>query len=112
MMLVERSTNRRAIVKDTMGKPKPDPQPKRDRPIVPMKPKEEDKKKTNPQPGRPLIPMKPQKPTGDVLKDIEKEFGPVKYAEPEKAKKDPLRGLTHDAGTKSLLKGMLKFLKP
>jgi len=72
---------------------------------------EDDKKKTNPKPGRPLIPMKPKEPTGDVLKDIEKEFGPVKYAEPEKAKKDPLRGLTHEYGTKSLLKAMLKFRK-
>jgi len=79
---------------------------------------EDDKKKTNPKPGRPLIPMKPKQPTGDVpkdigdvLKDIEKEFGPVRYADPEKAKKDPLRGLTHEYGTKSLLKAVLKFRK-
>jgi len=72
---------------------------------------EDDKKKTNPKPGRPLIPMKPKEPTGDVLKDIEKEFGPVKYAEPEKAKRDVLSGLTHEYGTKSLLKAVLKFRK-
>ena len=86
--------------------------------------------------------MQPKEPPS--IQDIEKEFGPVKYADteeergettpnnpptkgstvigdillgrgkyarPQTPKKDSLTGLTSEYGTKSLLKGMLKYTK-
>ena len=60
------------------SKPRNKNVPRPPRPVIPMKPKPNGDKKKTP---RPTIPMKP-KPKS-ALEELEKNFGPVKYAEPD-----------------------------
>ena len=93
--------------------PKPRPnQPKRPSPpkLAPEPPKR------GPVPGSPLMPPKPgtQSPRQLPKPGPVPPAAPVPLAPRNKVPprgKDALSGLTHEYGTKSLLKGVLKFLK-
>ena len=75
-----------------MGRKKPDPQPQ------PYKPGPKGQGETDLL-GKPLRPYPPARQPGRLP------------TPPQKTKKDFLSGLTHESGTKSLLKGMLKFFR-
>jgi len=64
--------------------------PRPPRPVIPMKPKPNGDKEKQP---RPTIPMKPKpqrpQPPKSALEELEKHFGPVKWAEPDKSTKKP-----------------------